>query len=170
MAYSLNRVTLLGNVGADPEARSLTNGGQVVNLRLATSESWKDREGERQERTQWHQIVCWNEPLGKIIVDHVRKGSKVYIEGQLETRKWTDQSGNDKYTTEVVLRPFNSALIILDPKDSSSRDRGQSDHDYDDGRSNRGGRGDGQTGGYGFGGSRPQPAAFDSDLDDDVPF
>lgn len=178
MAYSLNRVCLLGNVGADPENRSLTNGGQVVNLRVATSETWKDRDGERQERTQWHQIVVWNEPLGEIIMNHVRKGSKIYIEGQLETRKWTDQSGNDKYTTEVVLRPFNSALIILDPKDSSTRDRGQSDHDYDDGRSSRGtGRGKradeegSDGGGFGFGGgSRPQPAAFDTDLDDDVPF
>lgn len=175
MAYSLNRVCLLGNVGADPESRSFTNGGEVVNLRVATSETWKDRDGEKQERTQWHQIVVWNEPLGKIIVDHVRKGSKIYIEGQLETRKWTDQSGNDKYTTEVVMRPFNSALIILDPKDSRSRDRGQSDHDYDGGRSSRGtGRGkrdeEGESGeGFGFGG-RPQPAAFDTDLDDDVPF
>lgn len=179
MAYSLNRVTLLGNVGADPEARSLQSGGQVVNLRVATSESWKDSAGERQERTQWHQIVVWNEPLGKIIMDHVKKGSKVMIEGQLETRKWTDQSGNDKYTTEVVLRPFNSNLIILDPKDSSGRDRGQSDHDYDGGRSDRprgrGKRSDEEgedSGQYGFGGGgkRPQPAAFDTDLDDDVPF
>jgi single-strand DNA-binding protein len=177
MAGSLNRVTLIGNLGADPEAKSLQNGGEVVNLRIATSESWKDKStGERQERTQWHQIVVWNEPLQKVIKSYCKKGSKIYIQGQLETRKWQDQSGNDRYTTEVVLRPFNSTVILLDRKDDSGGQRGGGDYDQsgpdDDGD---------QSQSYGFGGTggggqsarprqRPQPAAFDTDLDDDVPF
>jgi single-strand DNA-binding protein len=164
MAGSLNRVTLIGNLGADPEAKSLQNGGEVVNLRIATSESWKDRDGNRQERTQWHQIVVWNEPLQKVIKNYCRKGSKVFIEGQLETRKWQDQEGNDRYSTEVVLRPFNSTLVLLDRKqdgEGESRGGGEYDQTQDDGS-------------YGFGGGgqkqRQQPAAFDTDLDDDVPF
>jgi single-strand DNA-binding protein len=173
MAGSLNRVTLIGNLGADPEAKSLQNGGEVVNLRIATSESWKDKStGERQERTQWHQIVVWNEPLQKVIKSYCKKGSKVFIEGQLETRKWQDQSGNDRYSTEVVLRPFNSTLVLLDRKDDSGGQRGG---DYD--QSGPDDDSD-QTYGFGTGGGgqsarprqRPQPAAFDTDLDDDVPF
>ena len=159
MAGSVNKVILVGNLGADPEARSLNNGGEVVNLRVATSEQWKDRDGNRQERTEWHQVVIFNENLGKVAKSYLRKGSKVYLEGQLQTRKWTDQSGNDKYTTEVVLQRFRGELVLLDAR----------------------GEGGGSGGGYGdeFGGGssggsqrqqRPQPAAFDADLDDDVPF
>jgi single-strand DNA-binding protein len=160
----VNKVILVGNLGADPEARSLSNGGEVVNMRIATSESWKDRDGNRQERTEWHNVVIFNENLGRVAKSYLRKGSKVYLEGQLQTRKWQDQSGNDKYTTEIVLQRFRGELVLLD-----SRGEG-------------GGSGGGfGGGGYGddFGGSsgsgsqrqqRPQPAAFDTDLDDDVPF
>jgi single-strand DNA-binding protein len=161
----VNKVILVGNLGADPEARSLNNGGEVVNIRVATSESWKDRDGNRQERTEWHNVVIFNENLGRVAKSYLRKGSKVYLEGQLQTRKWQDQSGNDKYTTEIVLQRFRGELVLLD-----SRGEG-------------GGSGGGfGGGGYGddFGGSssgggsqrqqRPQPAAFDTDLDDDVPF
>ena len=160
----VNKVILVGNLGADPEARSLNNGGEVVNIRVATSETWKDRDGNRQERTEWHNVVIFNENLGRVAKSYLRKGSKVYLEGQLQTRKWQDQSGNDKYTTEVVLQNFRGELVLLD-----SRGEG-------------GGSGGGfGGGGYGddFGGSssggsqrqqRPQPAAFDTDLDDDVPF
>ncbi len=160
----VNKVILVGNLGADPEARSLNNGGEVVNIRVATSEQWKDRDGNRQERTEWHNVVIFNENLGRVAKSYLRKGSKVYLEGQLQTRKWTDQSGNDKYTTEVVLQRFRGELVLLD-----SRGEG-------------GGSGAGLGGGYGddFGGGsssggpqrqqRPQPATFDNDLDDDVPF
>ncbi len=153
----VNKVILVGNLGDDPEARSLNNGGEVVNLRVATSESWKDRDGNRQERTEWHRVVIFNENLGRVAKSYLRKGSKVYLEGQLQTRKWQDQSGNDKYSTEVVLQKFRGELVLLDSKG------GGGGADYGD-----------DTGGYASGGSRaqsrPQPAAFDSDLDDDVPF
>ena len=157
----VNKVILVGNLGADPEARSLNNGGEVVNLRVATSESWKDRDGNRQERTEWHQVVIFNENLGRVAKNYLRKGSKVYLEGQLQTRKWTDQNGNDRYSTEVVLQRFRGELVLLD-----ARGEGGSAFSSDDYGSSSGG---------GFGGgskpqSRPQPAAFDSDLDDDVPF
>ena len=155
----VNKVILVGNLGADPEARSLNNGGEVVNLRVATSESWKDRDGNRQERTEWHQVVIFNENLGRVAKSYLRKGSKVYLEGQLQTRKWTDQSGNDKYSTEIVLQKFRGELVLLDSAGGGGgRDAGD------------------DTGGYSSGGgasrpqSRPQPAAFNSDLDDDVPF
>ncbi len=154
---------LVGNLGADPESRSFANGGEVVNLRVATSETWKDRDGNRQERTEWHQVVIFNENLGRVAKSYLKKGSKVYLEGQIQTRKWQDQSGNDRYSTEIVLQKFRGELVLLD-----SRDGG-------------GGGGGGRSGDYGndFGGSsggssrpqsRPQPAAFDTDLDDDVPF
>jgi single-strand DNA-binding protein len=110
----VNKVILVGNLGADPEARSLNNGGEVVNLRIATSESWKDRDGNRQERTEWHQCVIFNENLGKVAKQYLRKGSKCYLEGQLQTRKWQDQSGADRYSTEIVLQKFNGALVLLD--------------------------------------------------------
>jgi single-strand DNA-binding protein len=112
----LNKVQLIGRLGADPEARSMSNGGEVVNLRLATSETWKDRDGNRQERTEWHQVVIFNEGLGKIAKSYLRKGSQCFIEGALQTRKWTDQSGNDKYTTEIVLQKFRGELVLLDSK------------------------------------------------------
>ena len=157
----VNKVILVGNLGADPESRSLNNGGEVVNMRVATSENWKDRDGNRQERTEWHNVVIFNENLGRVAKNYLRKGSKVYLEGQLQTRKWQDQSGNDKYTTEVVLQRFRGELVLLD-----SRGEGGGGRDF--------GGGEEFGGGYSGGGSqrqqRPQPAAFDSDLDDDVPF
>ena len=155
----VNKVILVGNLGADPEARSLNNGGEVVNMRVATSESWKDRDGQRQERTEWHRVVIFNENLGKVAKSYLKKGSKVYLEGQIQTRKWTDQSGNDRYTTEVVLQRFRGELVMLDGAGGG----GGGGRDFGD-----------DTGGYSSGGSRPQtrpqPAAFDTDLDDDVPF
>lgn len=112
---SLNKVTLIGNLGADPEARSLNNGGEVVNLRLATTETW-GKGDDRKERTEWHQVVIFNEGLGRVAKSYLKKGSKVYLEGQLQTRKWTDQSGNDRYSTEVVLQKFHGELVLLDAK------------------------------------------------------
>ena len=160
----VNKVILVGNLGADPEARSLNNGGEVVNLRVATSESWKDRDGNRQERTEWHRVVIFNENLGRVAKSYLRKGSKVDLEGSLQTRKWTDQSGQEKYSTEVVLQRFNGELVLLDSREGSGGGgRGAFNEDF--------------GGGDDFGGgapartqSRPQPAAFDTDLDDDVPF
>ena len=164
----VNKVILVGNLGADPEARSLNNGGEVVNMRVATSESWKDRDGNRQERTEWHNVVIFNENLGRVAKNYLKKGSKVYLEGQIQTRKWTDQSGNDRYTTEVVLQRFRGELVLLDSREGGS------------GGGYAGGGGSfaddeyGSGGGFGGGSSkpqqRPQPAAFDTDLDDDVPF
>ena len=158
----VNKVILVGNLGADPEARSLNNGGEVVNMRIATSESWKDRDGNRQERTEWHNVVIFNENLGRVAKSYLKKGSKVYVEGQLQTRKWTDQSGNDRYTTEVVLQRFRGELVLLDSREGAGGGRGAFSDEF---------------GGDDFGGgapqrtqSRPQPAAFDTDLDDDVPF
>jgi single-strand DNA-binding protein len=157
----VNKVILVGNLGADPEARSLNNGGEVVNMRVATSESWKDRDGNRQERTEWHNVVIFNENLGRVAKNYLRKGSKVYLEGQLQTRKWTDQSGNDKYSTEVVLQRFRGELVLLDSRESGGASRGSFNEGYDD---------FGGSGGSTRTQSRPQPAAFDTDLDDDVPF
>ena len=111
----VNKVILVGNLGADPEARSLSNGGEVVNMRVATSESWKDRDGQRQERTEWHNVVIFNENLGRVAKSYLRKGSKVYLEGQIQTRKWQDQIGNDRYTTEIVLQRFRGELVLLEP-------------------------------------------------------
>jgi len=160
----VNKVILVGNLGDDPESRSLNNGGEVVNLRVATSETWKDRDGQRQERTEWHRVVIFNENLGKVAKSYLRKGSKVYLEGQLQTRKWTDQSGADRYSTEVVLQRFRGELVLLDSRGGG----GGGGDDFG------GGYESGGFGGGGGGGSRPQqrpaPAAFDSDLDDDVPF
>ena len=157
----VNKVILVGNLGADPEARSLPSGGEVVNLRVATSENWKDRDGNRQERTEWHRVTIFNENLGRVAKNYLRKGSKVYLEGQLQTRKWTDQSGQDRYSTEVVLQNFRGELVLLDSREGAGGGRSAFGDDYED-----------------FGGSgapsrtqsRPQPAAFDTDLDDDVPF
>ena len=161
----VNKVILVGNLGADPESRSLNNGGEVVNMRVATSEQWKDKDGNRQERTEWHNVVIFNENLGRVAKSYLRKGSKVYLEGQIQTRKWADQSGNDRYTTEVVLQRFRGELVLLDSREGGS------------GGSFGGGGGGSYVddfGGGSGGGSkpqqRPQPAAFDTDLDDDVPF
>ena len=158
----VNKVILVGNLGADPEARSFQNGGEVVNLRVATSDTWKDRDGNRQEKTEWHNVAIFNENLGRVAKNYLRKGSKVYLEGQIQTRKWQDQSGNDRYTTEIVLGKFRGELQLLDSREGSGGGRGAFNEDF---------------GGDDFGGtapqrtqSRPQPAAFDTDLDDDVPF
>lgn len=119
MAGSVNKVILVGNLGADPEVKSMQSGDKVVNLSLATSESWKDKNsGEKQERTQWHRIVIWNQNLVTVAERYLKKGAKIYIEGQLETRKWTDQNGVEKYSTEVVLRPYRGELTMLDSKGS----------------------------------------------------
>ena len=158
----VNKVILVGNLGADPEARSLNNGGEVVNMRIATSEQWKDREGNRQERTEWHNVVIFNENLGRVAKSYLRKGSKVYLEGQLQTRKWQDQSGNDKYTTEIVLQKFRGELVLLDSREGG----GGGGRDFGGG----GYSDDFSGGGSSQGQKRPQPAAFDTDLDDDVPF
>ena len=112
---SVNKVILIGNLGRDPEVRSFQNGGKICNLRIATSESWKDKAtGEKKERTEWHSVAIMSEPIARIAEQYLRKGSKVYIEGQLETRKWQDQSGADRYSTEIVLRPYRGELTILD--------------------------------------------------------
>jgi single-strand DNA-binding protein len=156
----VNKVILVGNLCDDPESRSLNNGGEVVNLRVATSESWKDRDGNRQERTEWHRVVIFNENLGRVAKSYLRKGSKVYLEGQIQTRKWQDQSGADRYSTEIVLQRFRGELVLLDSRGGGG---GGSD-DFGGGQ---------ESGSFGGGGSRPQsrPApAFDSDLDDEVPF
>jgi len=127
MAGSVNKVTLLGRLGADPETRNFANGGKVCNMRIATSETWKEKStGERKERTEWHSVAIFSEPLARIAEQYLRKGSKVYLEGQLETRKYQDKSGQDRYSTEVVLRPFSSTLVLLDgpggDRDQSRRD------------------------------------------------
>jgi len=172
MAGSVNKVILIGNLGKDPEARSFSNGGEVVNLTVATSENWKDRDGNRQEKTQWHNVAIFSEGLGKVAKNYLKKGSKVYLEGQLETRKWQDQNGQDRYTTEVVLRNFNSTLVLLDRAEGGGggfgggRGGGSS---YDDGGFGGGYSGGGNRGGSASQSNRPAPAAFD-DLDDDVPF
>ena len=157
MAGSVNKVILIGNLGRDPEVRTFQNGGKVVNLRLATSEQWKDRNtGERRERTEWHSVAIFNEPIGRIAEQYLKKGSTVYIEGQLETRKWQDQSGQDRYSTEVVVRPYTGNMTLL-----GGRGSGGGDDDEQGGRS-YGGGGGGRQGGY----SGPS-----SDLEDDeIPF
>jgi single-strand DNA-binding protein len=160
----VNKVILVGNLGDDPESRSLGNGGEVVNLRVATSETWKDRDGQRQERTEWHRVVIFNENLGKVAKSYLRKGSKVYLEGQLQTRKWTDNSGQDKYSTEIVLQRFRGELVLLDARGAGGGGGGAGGGYGDD---YGGGGGSGGSGGGSRGQSRP---AFDSDLDDDVPF
>jgi single-strand DNA-binding protein len=163
MAGSVNKVILIGNLGRDPEVRSFQNGGKVCNLRIATSETWKDRNtGERKERTEWHSVAIFSEPLARVAEQYLRKGSKVYIEGQLETRKWQDQSGQDRYSTEVVLRPYKSELTMLDGRDGGGSGGyggggGGGQMGYDD------------RGGDSMGGSAPSPAPS-RDLDDEIPF
>jgi single-strand DNA-binding protein len=166
MAGSVNKVILIGNLGRDPETRTFQNGGKVCNLRIATSETWKDRNtGERRERTEWHSVAIFSEPLARVAEQYLKKGSKVYIEGQLETRKWQDQSGQDRYSTEVVLRPYRSELTMLDGRDGGGGGGG-------------GGYGGGSSGGYDqdYGGgpsssdqgrSQPSPSR---DYDDEIPF
>ena len=164
MAGSVNKVILVGNLGRDPEVRSFQNGGKVVNLRIATSESWKDKQsGERKERTEWHSVAIFSEPLARIAEQYLRKGSKVYIEGQLETRKWQDQSGADRYSTEVVLRPYRGELTLLDSAGGSGGGGGSSSYDDDRGGGGYGGGSGGYGGDSGGGGGR-------TDLDDEIPF
>ena len=164
MAGSVNKVILIGNLGRDPEVRSFPNGGKVCNLRIATSETWRDKQtGERKERTEWHSVAIFNENLAKIAEQYLKKGSKVYIEGQLETRKWQDQSGQDRYSTEVVLRPYRGELTLLDGREGGGGGGygGGQGGGYEDDRG--GGYGGGGQGGGQGGGSR-------SDLDDEIPF
>ena len=157
MAGSVNKVILIGNLGRDPEVRNFPNGGKVCNLRIATSENWRDRNtGERREKTEWHSVAIFNEGLVRVAEQYLRKGSKVYLEGQLQTSKWQDQSGNDRYSTEVVLRGYGSTLTMLDARGDS-------------------GAAGGTSGGYDSGYSSPEPAAESSslpsrDLDDEIPF
>ena len=153
MAGSVNKVILVGNLGQDPEIRSFQNGGKIANLRIATSETWKDRNsGERRERTEWHTVAIYSEPLVRVAEQFLKKGSKVYVEGQLETRKWQDQQGNDRYTTEIALRPFRSELHMLDGKAGGSA-------------------GDDRGNGYGAGGSPSSQPSGRPDFDDsDIPF
>ncbi|MCB2015296.1 MAG: single-stranded DNA-binding protein [Sphingobium sp.] len=178
MAGSVNKVILVGNLGADPEVRNFQNGGKVCNLRIATSESWKDRmSGERKERTEWHSVAIFSEGLAGVAERYLRKGSKVYLEGQLRTRKWQDQNGNDRYTTEVVLQGPGAVMTMLDGA-SGGGGGGRSGGDWSGGSSGYGG-GDYNDGGFGGGSSggrsggvrdnAPQPN-FDNDLDDEVPF
>ena len=172
MAGSVNKVIIVGNLGRDPEVRSFPNGGRVVNLRIATSESWRDKQsGERKERTEWHSVAIFNEGLGKIAEQYLKKGSTVYIEGQLETRKWQDQSGADRYTTEVVLRQFRGEMTLLGGRDGGGGGGGGGDDrgGYDEGASQGGG------GSYGGGGSRGGSGGGSSgggrsDMDDEIPF
>jgi single-strand DNA-binding protein len=167
MAGSVNKVILVGNLGRDPEIRRTQDGRPIANLRIATSESWKDRNsGERREKTEWHSVVIFNENLCKVAEQYLRKGSKVYIEGQLQTRKWQDQQGQDRYSTEVVLQGFNGQLTMLDGRPGAGgglSDGGQADYGADSGG--------------GFGGGEPKRAArggskggMDKPFDDEIPF
>ena len=175
MAGSVNKVILIGNLGRDPEVRSFQNGGRVANFSIATSERWRDRNsGEQRERTEWHRIAVLNDNLINIVERYLRKGSKVYVEGQLETRKWTDQSGQERYTTEVVLRPYRGELTMLDGRSEGggSGAYGGSSPDYDSyyGESQGGASpGRGSSGG-GPGGGPMGPGSDPGDLDDEIPF
>ena len=174
MAGSVNKVTLIGNLGRDPEVRSTQDGMKIVNLSLATSENWKDRNsGERRERTEWHRVVIFNENLARVAEQYLRKGSKIYVEGQLQTRKWTDQNGQDRYTTEVVLQRYRGELTMLDGRGEGGGGGGygggggfNQDQGYGGGGGDMGG---GDMGGGGMGGG-PAPVGGPSDLDDEIPF
>ncbi|GAB5469759.1 MAG: hypothetical protein Kilf2KO_27890 [Rhodospirillales bacterium] len=158
MAGSVNKVILVGNLGRDPEVRSLQNGGRVANLSVATSESWKDRNsGERREKTEWHRVVVFNENIVKVCENYLKKGAKIYIEGQIETRKWQDQSGQERYSTEVVLRPYRGELTMLDSRSGGGMGQG-------------GGSGFDDRGGGGFDDRAGGPAGGPEPLDDDIPF
>jgi single-strand DNA-binding protein len=171
MAGSVNKVIIVGNLGADPEVKSFQNGGRICNLRLATSENWKDKQtGEKKERTEWHSVTLQNDGLVGVAERYLKKGSKVYIEGQLRTRKWQDQSGNDRYTTEISVGGLDGKLVMLDgaPGAGGAGRGGGSSEGWNQGGSSGGGSGGGAAssgGGWNQGGG-----GFDSDLDDDVPF
>ncbi|MDN5927276.1 MAG: single-stranded DNA-binding protein [Hyphomicrobiales bacterium] len=173
MAGSVNKVILVGNLGADPEIRRLNSGDPVVNLRVATTETWRDRNsGDRQERTEWHRVVIFNDNLAKVAEQYLKKGAKVYIEGQLQTRKWQDQSGQERYSTEIVLQKFRGELQMLDSRGQGSE--GQVGYSGSGGQ-NAGGGGQGR-GGSDFGQSGPdnrsggEGGGFSRDLDDEIPF
>lgn len=175
MAGSVNKVILIGNLGADPEVRNLPSGGVVANFRIATSESWRDKNsGEKKEKTEWHSIAVFNEGLCGIVEQYLRKGSTVYVEGQLQTRKWQDQSGNDRYTTEVVLQAFNGKLVLLGRgQGGGDEDKGQRSSGGNSSGYGSGGRSGGGYGGGSSGGQNRQPSGqsgFSRDLDDDIPF
>ena len=166
MAGSVNKVILVGNLGADPEIRRTQDGRPIANFSVATSENWRDKNtGERRERTEWHRVVVFNEGLCKVIESYLRKGSKVYLEGALQTRKWQDQSGVDKYTTEVVLQGFNSTLTMLD-----SRADGSGGGYSQGGGNDYGGGSQGQTGDQGSGGGTAPIGGQGGGMDDDIPF
>ncbi|HJQ57898.1 MAG TPA: single-stranded DNA-binding protein [Vineibacter sp.] len=161
MAGSVNKVILVGNLGRDPEIRNMPSGGMVVNMSVATSDTWRDKAtGERKERTEWHRVVIFNDKIGEVAQKYLRKGSKVYVEGQLATRKWTDKDNQERYTTEVVVPRFGGALTLLDSRGGGGE--GGSGDDYGAGGSN--------GGGAGGGGRTPQRGGGKGDLDDDVPF
>ena len=174
MAGSVNKVILIGNVGADPEIRRTQDGRPIANLRIATSESWKDRNsGERREKTEWHTVVVFSEPLCKVIEQYVKKGAKLYIEGALQTRKWQDQTGNDRYSTEIVLQGFNSTLTMLDGRGEGGGERrgggdfGGGAQSYDDyGSRPSSGGGNAPSGG----GAARTGGSLSRDMDDDIPF
>lgn len=161
MAGSINKVILVGNLGKDPDVRTMQTGGRVANLSIATSESWKDKSsGERKEKTEWHRVVIFNDNLVNVAENYLRKGAKVYIEGQLETRKWTDKDGAEKYSTEIVLRPYRGELTMLDSKSGSSGSSpsyGSSDQGYDEQAS----------GGFAAPKAARKPV---DDIEDDIPF
>lgn len=165
MAGSVNKVILIGNLGADPEVRTFQNGGKVANLRIATSETWKDKNtGERREKTEWHTVAIFQEGLVRIAEQYLKKGSKVYIEGKLQTRKWQDQSGQDRYSTEVVLNGFDGTLTMLD-----GRNEGGGGGGYGGGGGGYGG-GSSSGGGYGGGSGGAPSGGGGSDMDDEIPF
>ncbi|GGE78232.1 single-stranded DNA-binding protein [Stappia taiwanensis] len=175
MSGSVNKVILVGNLGADPEVRRMQDGRPVVNLRIATSENWRDRNtGERRERTEWHRVVIFNEGLAKVAENYLRKGSKIYVEGQLQTRKWQDQSGQDRYSTEVVLQGFNSVLTMLDGRGEGAGG-GRELGGPSGGSASGGGFGGGSRGGgydapqQGGGGGYGGPGG-PGDMDDEIPF
>jgi single-strand DNA-binding protein len=170
MAGSVNKVILIGNLGADPEVRHTQDGRPICNMRIATTDSWRDKSsGERREKTEWHSVVIFNEQLGKIAQQYLKKGAKVYIEGQLQTRKWQDNSGNDRYTTEVVLQNFGGQLTMLDGRNGASgfNDSGSSDYDAGQGAGSRDGGERGKTQKARDSGASK---AFEKDLDDEIPF
>ncbi len=176
MAGSVNKVILIGNLGRDPEIRRTQDGRPIANFSIATSESWRDKNsGERKEKTEWHRIVCFNEGLCKVIENYVKKGSKVYVEGQLQTRKWSDKDGVEKYSTEVVLQGFNGTLTMLDGRGDSGGGQGGGGgyvSDQSGGGGYGGGGGSQSGGGYGGGGGGNSGGGYGggSDMDDDIPF
>lgn len=172
MAGSVNKVILVGNLGRDPEVRSFQNGGKVCNLRIATSETWKDRNtGERREKTEWHSVAVFSEGLVRVCEQYLRKGSKIYIEGKLQTRKWQDQSGQDRYSTEVVLQGFDATLVMLDGRSDGGGGGGGYGGDQGGGYGGGYDQGGGYAGGgQGGGGGTTGGSAPSRDLDDEIPF